>query len=55
MNVLNTFELKTIKYCSFRVSEILTGLKGDGVDPQQLLDNLEYVQIALDYLVLELE
>ena len=41
--------------CHFRLSDILTGLKEDGIEPQKLLDNLEYVQDALEYLVLELQ
>ena len=38
-------------YC--RISDLISGLHEDGIEPNILLNNLEYVQEALKYFISE--
>ena len=42
---------KDFMYIMIRLTDTISDLKDDGVDPKLLLNNLEYVQQALQYLL----
>ena len=45
------FNMHYLGYC--RISDLISGLHEDGIEPNILLNNLEYVQEALKYFISE--